>query len=58
MKEVLIYGALVAAVLGASVPVIQGLTNNIQTSGQQINQSVQTQMNSLLSGIGGGTASN
>ncbi|MCE2928551.1 MAG: hypothetical protein LW817_02850 [Candidatus Caenarcaniphilales bacterium] len=51
MKEILIYGALVAAIIGASVPVIQGLTNTVTTSGQQVNTTVQTRINTLLSSI-------
>ncbi len=56
MKEVLIYGALVAAVIGASVPVIQGLTANITTQGTAVNASVNNQMQSLVNSIGSGTS--
>lgn len=56
MKEVLIYGALVAAVIGASVPVIQGLTANVTTQGAAINTQVNNQMQSLLGSIGGGSS--
>lgn len=48
MKEVLIYGALVAAVIGSSIPVIQGLTSSMDSSGQQMNQSVQDKMDEIL----------
>lgn len=58
MKEVLIYGALVAAVIGASVPVIQGLTANITTQGSAVNTQVNNQMQSLLNSIGGSGSSN
>lgn len=40
MKEVLIYGALVAAVLGTSVTVIQNLTGQMETSSGQITTAV------------------
>lgn len=48
MKEVLIYGALVAAIIGASVPIIQGLSSNITTAGTSINSQVQTQLNTIV----------
>jgi len=51
MKEVLIYGALVAAVIGSSIPVIQGLTNSMTTSGQQMNTAVQDKMTQIITGI-------
>jgi hypothetical protein len=56
MKEVLIYGALVAAVIGASVPVIQGLTANVTTQGNAVNTSVNNQMQSLVNSIGSGSS--
>ncbi len=58
MKEVLIYGALVAAVIGASVPVIQALTANVTTQGTAINSQVNNQMQSLINSIGSSGSSN
>lgn len=52
MKEVLIYGALVAAVIGATVPIITGLTNNITTQGNAVNSSVNTKLTNLVNSIG------
>ena len=57
MKEVLIYGALVAAVIGASVPVIQGLTNTMTNQAGQINQAVDTQITGLIDQINSGSGS-
>ncbi len=48
MKEILIYGALVAAVISASVPAIQQLTTSMQNSSTQINSKLNTEMTSLL----------
>ncbi|MDA0771623.1 MAG: hypothetical protein O3C63_01635 [Cyanobacteria bacterium] len=48
MKEVLIYGALVAAILGASVPVITNMANNATTAANAINTSVNLRMGQLL----------
>ena len=53
MKEVLIYGALVAAIIGASVPIIQGLSANVTTAGTNINNQVQTQLNSIVGSVSG-----
>lgn len=49
MKEILIYGALVAAVISASVPAIQQLTTTMQNGSTQINERVNSQMSSILS---------
>ncbi len=51
MKEVLIYGALVAAVIGATVPIITGMTNNINTQGNAINTKVNTQLTQLANSV-------
>jgi hypothetical protein len=48
MKEILIYGALVAAVISASVPAIQQLTTSMQNGSTQINAKLNTEMNSIL----------
>jgi hypothetical protein len=48
MKEILIYGALVAAVISASVPAIQQLTTSMQNGSTQINTKLNTEMNSIL----------
>ncbi|MDD9899123.1 MAG: hypothetical protein OXU45_09025 [Candidatus Melainabacteria bacterium] len=56
MKEVLIYGALVAAILGASVPVIQNLTNKAGDLSTQINTKVDAEsqkISDLLTNSGG-----
>lgn len=53
MKELLIYGALVAAIITASVPIIQGLSNQITNGGQRVNTMVQTQINNLATAFGG-----
>lgn len=53
MKEVLIYGALVAAILGASVPVITNMANNATTAANAINTSVDQRMGELLTTIQG-----
>jgi hypothetical protein len=52
MKEVLIYGALVAAVIGASVPVIQGLTTSMSTAGQTMNTQIQNQLDGVINSLG------
>lgn len=51
MKEVLIYGALVAAVIGASVPVIQGLTGSLTSQSTEINNAVNSKMTDLINSI-------
>ena len=48
MKEILIYGALVVAVVSASVPAIQQLTTSMQNGSTQINTKLNTEMNSIL----------
>jgi hypothetical protein len=48
MKEILIYGALVAAVISASVPAIQQLTTSMQNGSTQINTKLNTEMKSIL----------
>lgn len=53
MKEVLIYGALVAAILGASVPVITNMANNATTAANAINSSVDQRMAELLTTVQG-----
>jgi mannose/fructose/N-acetylgalactosamine-specific phosphotransferase system component IID len=55
MKEVLIYGALVAAVIGASVPVIQGLTTSMTTAGQSMNTQIQNQLDGIIGSLGQGS---
>jgi len=49
MKEILIYGALVVAVISASVPAIQELSNTMKNGSSQINSKLNTEMNSILS---------
>jgi hypothetical protein len=56
MKEILIYGALVAAIIGASVPVIQGLQSSVSTAGTAINQEVSNQLNNITGSFGGGAS--
>jgi hypothetical protein len=56
MKEVLIYGALVAAILGASVPVIQNLTNTANNLSTQINSSVDTEAQKITDLLTGGSS--
>jgi hypothetical protein len=56
MKEILIYGALVAAIIGASVPVIQGLKTTVTNAGTSINQEVANQLNSITGSFGGGSS--
>jgi hypothetical protein len=56
MKEILIYGALVAAIIGASVPVIQGLQTSVSNAGTAINQEVTNQLNNITGSFGGGSA--
>ena len=51
MKEVLIYGALIAAVLGASVPLINNLNATTSQQGQQINTAIGTQTTNLLNAV-------
>ncbi len=56
MKEVLIYGALFAAVLGASVPIVNNLFNSLQGSGTQVQEQVTgqiTALNDLMNTVGG-----
>lgn len=48
MKEILIYGALVVAVISASVPAIQQLTTSMQSGSTKINTKLNTEMNSIL----------
>lgn len=48
MKEILIYGALVAAVISASVPAIQQLTTSMQNGSTEINKKLNTEMDSIL----------
>ena len=48
MKEILIYGALVAAVLGVSAPMVQNLTANMTTQANQMNTAVQTSVDNLV----------
>lgn len=52
MKEVLIYGALVAAIIGASVPIIQGMSVNVTNAGTAINSQVQTQLDAIANPSG------
>ncbi len=49
MKDVLIYGALVAAMVGASVPVIQNLQATVNTQGTTINSEINTELAKLVS---------
>lgn len=54
MKEVLIYGALVAAVVGASVPIIQNFNSTVSSQATNINSALSTQMTNLVSSISSG----
>ena len=47
MKEVLIYGALFAAVIGASIPVLNNVIGGLNGSSDQVQQSVQAQTTAL-----------
>lgn len=49
MKDVLIYGALVAAMVGASVPVIQNLQTTVNNQGTTINSQINTELAKLSS---------
>ncbi len=48
MKEVLIYGALIAAVLGASVQIIGGFTNTLTQQSVGINQEIVNQTQRVI----------
>ena len=48
MKELLIYGALVASVLAASAPIISSFRNTVSQAGQQINTSIGNEVNTIL----------
>lgn len=52
MKEILIYGALVASVLAASVPMIRNFVNTTNAQNQAINQQITTQTTALTTAIG------
>ena len=52
MKEVLIYGALVAAVMGAAIPLITNFTSTATTQGAAMNTALATKSQQLLSAIG------
>ncbi len=51
MKEVLIYGALVAAVMAAAIPMITSFTSNARTQGAAMNTALTTQSTALLAAI-------
>ncbi len=51
MKEILIYGALVAAVMGAAVPLITNFTNNATTQGTAMNDKLTEKSEALLTAI-------
>ena len=51
MKEILIYGALVATVISASVPAIQQISTSIQNSSTQLNTKLTEEMDSIIQGI-------
>lgn len=48
MKEILIYGALVAAMISASVPLIQNLQSTVSTKGNQVNTAIQNELNNVI----------
>jgi hypothetical protein len=48
MKEVLIYGALIAAVLGVSTTMIGQLQNTMNTQSQTVNTAIETGVTSLV----------
>lgn len=49
MKEVLIYGALIAAVLGVSTTMIGQLQNTMNTQSETVNAAITTGVTDLLS---------
>jgi|GEM_PF-3511220 len=51
MKEVLIYGALVAAVMGAAIPLITNFTSNATTQGAAMNSKLTEKSQALLAAI-------
>lgn len=51
MKEVLIYGALIAAVLGASVQIISGFTTTLSQQGSTINEQIVNQTQKVISSV-------
>ncbi len=51
MKEVLIYGALVAAVMAAAIPLITNFTQTATTQGNAMNAALTTQSTALLAAI-------
>jgi Flp pilus assembly pilin Flp len=53
MKEVLIYGALVAAVLGVSSTLITNMQSKFQTSSEAINTNINTAVDELVTASGG-----
>lgn len=48
MKEVLIYGSLIAAVLGTSSIMINSLNNNLTNKTTEINQAIDQNINALV----------
>ena len=48
MKEVLIYGALVAAVLGVSTTLISNLTEGLDTKATQVNTKINERIDALM----------
>ncbi|NQY79208.1 MAG: hypothetical protein HRT47_02730 [Candidatus Caenarcaniphilales bacterium] len=51
MKEILIYGALVATVISASVPAIQQISTSIQNTSTQLNTKLTEEMDSILQSV-------
>jgi mannose/fructose/N-acetylgalactosamine-specific phosphotransferase system component IID len=51
MKEILIYGALVAAMISASVPLIQNLQTTVSTKGNQVNTAIQTELDRVIGAV-------
>ncbi len=52
MKEVLIYGALVAAVMGAAIPLISNFTATTNTQGAAINAALTAKSEALIKSLG------
>ena len=48
MKEVLIYGALVAAVLGVSTTLITNLTGGLGEKASEVNTTIDTRIDALM----------
>ncbi len=52
MKEILIYGALVAAVMGAAIPIITNFTSTVTTQSSAMNTALTNKAQALVKAIG------